>query len=141
MISPVYWFPQDPFVVYRGVLSFNAFGGQSRTGHTVDAVTRLSGLERTSASRRAGWYLCMATFGLGAAGLIVAFDAPEMSFMGWRWGQIGALRPTITALVLMLGIVLLLVFLRRRRGGTVSAPASRWWPRTQQPLGAVWRRT
>jgi hypothetical protein len=47
-------------------------------------------------------------------GEFVAFDAPEMSFLGWRWKEIGVLRPTVAALFVMAGIVLLLV--RPRRG-------------------------
>jgi hypothetical protein len=51
-------------------------------------------------------------------GEFVAFDAPEMTFMGWRWKEIGVLRPTIAALLLMAGIVVLL--LRPRRGLPVA---------------------
>jgi hypothetical protein len=46
------------------------------------------------------------------------FDAPEISFLGWRWDHIGLLRPTAIAMALFAGILVLMH--RPRRGLPVA---------------------
>ncbi|WP_238013330.1 hypothetical protein KZZ52_41115 [Dactylosporangium sp. AC04546] len=65
-------------------------------GGSAAALTLLTGAVVSIRTRLHGW------------GRFLNFDSPELSFMGWRWDHIGVTRPTIVALVLLAGIVLLI---------------------------------
>ncbi|UWP86003.1 hypothetical protein [Dactylosporangium fulvum] len=72
-------------------------------GGSAAAMTLLTGAVVSIRTRAHGW------------GMFLGFDAPEMSFLGWRFHQIGVTRPTIITLVLLAGII---VLIRRPRWGS-----------------------
>lgn len=57
-------------------------------------------------------------------GLFVAFDAPETSFLGWKWQQIGIIRPTAAGLFLLAVIVALLWWRPVPRLAMLAVPAA-----------------
>jgi hypothetical protein len=59
--------------------------------------------------RAAGW------------GLFLGFDAPETSFLGWRWDSIGIARPTAVALAFFAVIVAVVLWRRRVGLGALMA--------------------
>ncbi|UWZ39832.1 hypothetical protein Drose_17395 [Dactylosporangium roseum] len=77
-------------------------------GGSAAALTLLTGAVVSIRTRVHGW------------GKFLGFDAPEMSFLGWRWHQIGVTRPTIVTLVLLAGII---VLIRRPRWGSALVMA------------------
>jgi len=72
------------------------------------AFTLLTGAVVSIRTRVHGW------------GRFLAFDSPELSFLGWKWDHIAVTKPTIVAVVLLAGIV---VLLRRPRWGLPLALA------------------
>ncbi len=56
-------------------------------------------------------------------GMFVAFDAPETSFLGWKWTQIGVVRPTAAGLFALAVILVLLWWRPSERLARLGLPA------------------